>query len=145
MATAFQTARAAKAMLAPAAPGTPADMPTAEQLALAYRHHADHHWPATLEEALRRPAYRAVILQLARRINRPAWQARTGRQHGLPSAPVPATPADPSARPSAAPPRSPYSQATGLPTPLAHWPKAKTMGPGWVDHKRAAANDKDDT
>lgn len=120
-------------------------MPSAEQLALAYRHHADHHWPATLEEALRRPAYRAVILQLARRINRPAWQARTGRQHGLPSAPVPATPADPSAQAGAAPTRSPYSKATGLPTTLQHWPKARTMGPGSVDCKRAAANDKDDT
>jgi len=126
---------------------TPSE-PTREQMQMAFRHYADHHWPATLDAALQRPAYRSVLLVLARRLNRPTWHARTGPQHRLPAGPVPPTPADEAGKHA----RNPHSLAK---PGAAHGP-VKSLGT-WtkilpaigrvdcrLDVKRLAANDKDD-
>ena len=114
--------------------------PSREQLQLAYRHYADHHWPATLEEALRRPAYAKIIHALAVRMNRARWHGATHTGHSLPRPPVPATPQVPSEGKHQ---RSPYSLVTGPQSALSVWTK-KLPNTGGIDRKRLAANDKDD-
>lgn len=120
--------------------------PSREQLQMAFRHYAGPHWPATLEEALARPAYRDVITMLARRMGRATWQAGSAPQHSLPRGYVPPTPTAPPAVAKAQPrtlntaPRVPVGN---LPQPMVFWPSAQkaATGPGWIDRKRAAGND----
>lgn len=118
-------------------------MPTREQLAMAYRHYADHHWPPTLDAALQRPAYSAVLITLARKLGRPAWGAMRQPAHSLPTGPVPATPTAAELAPHLQRPIG--SLATGPSRGLAAWPKQQSTAakPGAHDCKRAAANDKD--
>lgn len=115
----------------------PLPEPTREQLQLAYRHYADHHWPDTLDAALQRPAYRAVITQLARRLNRPDWRSMQQPAHRLPHGPVPPTPCDEPRRITR--PTGSIKQAPSH--PVTHW--RSNSRPGTHDCKRAAANDKD--
>lgn len=103
--------------------------PTREQLQLAFRHYADHHWPATLEDAMARPAFRATLEQLARRLNRPAWGAGPRTAPRFPQGPVPPTPHVP--------------RSTTTTRPLSVWTKP-LPATGRVDIKRLAANDKDE-
>jgi len=131
-------AAAIKATKAPLQPE-----PTREQLRMAYRHYADHHWPDTLDAALLRPAYRAVITQLARRLNRPDWRSMQEPAHHLPQGPVPPTPCDadrPKQRPTGSIARPLPAQP---PRPVTAW--RSNSRPGTHDCKRAAANDKDGT
>lgn len=118
----------------------PNPQPSREQMQLAFRHYADPHWPATLDEAMRRPAYSTVLTTLARRLGRPAWGAMQQPQHKLPRMPAPATPTQADLAPHSQRPIG--SLAKGPSRGLAAWPKHQPK-PGAHDCKRAAANDKD--
>lgn len=123
--------------------------PTRQQLQMAFRHYAGPSWPATLDEAMARPAYASIITMLARRMNRATWQATSAPQHRLPRGYVPPTPTAPPA--IAAPQRGqrrtePAKPVGNLPQPMVFWPSATkaATGPGWIDRKRAAGNDHGD-
>lgn len=139
---------------------TPAKLPepTREQRQLAYAHMARPGWPPTLDAALAVQAYRVAIDGLARRLNRPRFELRTGPGHTLPRLPAPPTPTEPPAvvkGRAAAKVQAQVERAfTGLPDPLGAFPRT-VKGPGWmghaptsntnvIDRKRLAANDRDD-
>lgn len=115
-----------------------AHTPSREQLQLAFRHYAGPHWPPTLDEALARPAYRAIIEQLARRISRPSWASHQRSTTRRPLVDVPATPEVPRTGN-----RAINSLATTPQRPLSVWTKPLPAH-GRVDIKRLAANDRDD-
>lgn len=121
----------------------PNPQPSREQLQMAFRHYADPHWPATLDEALHRPAYSKLLMTLARRLSRPTWGSVKQQVHTLPTGPVPPTPTQNELQPASW--RAIGSLATGPGRGLSAWPKSPNKRkPGAHDCKRAAANDKDD-
>ncbi len=131
--------------------GAGSNSPTAEQLALAYRHLARPGWPSTLESALGHRVYGVAVRALARKLGRRSWAEAhaSQRPHSLPVAAVPPTPSEPPANARA--PRTPSGHAArpgpvgNLPQPLGYWPAQYARpGAGWVDRKRLAANDHDD-
>lgn len=95
--------------------------PTDEQLELALRQLWRPGYPRELREALNHPTFGHCVRGLARNLGRAQPPAKA--PHRLPMALVPPTPTAP-------PPRV--------------GPKPSRQKPGWVDHKRAAANDFDD-
>lgn len=139
---------------------TPAKLPepTREQRLLAYGHMARPGWPPTLDAALAVKAYRVAIDGLARRLNRPRFELRTGAGHSLPRLPAPPTPTEPPpvvrSRTAARTQAQAERAFTGLPDPLGAFPRT-VKGPGWmgsgpisntnaIDRKRLAANDRDE-
>lgn len=117
--------------------------PTREQLALAYRHYATPAWPATLDEAVAHWAYGPCIRQLALRMRRPGWRDVHAVPHSLPrNVGLPPTPTAPREVPKAAP-RGGSAMHT---TSIAYWHSARTQPPQLMgpDHKKLAANDRDD-
>ena len=115
-----------------------AAQPTTEQLELALRHLWRPGYPRTLAEALAHPTFGTCVKGLARNLSRAAPAPR--QLHRLPNAPVPPTPTE---EPHAARGRAVGSRASGnSQAPLSSW--KRTADPGWIDRKRAAANDYDD-
>ncbi len=144
-------------------PVTPTDTvaaPTRDQLELAYRNLWHHGWPATLDDALARPGYKAAILGVARNMHRRVTS--TGTLHTLPNLPAP--PVQTPARPTGARKygRSEFSIAKGPTTALTSFARPHPLGvlnkPGTnptskpngnpttkrFDARKAAANDLDD-
>ena len=114
----------------------PAPAPvTDEQLALAYRQLRRPHWPQPLAAALAHPVYGPAIKGVARNLNRAAICSAQRRPVLLPGAVVPGATAAPRSTPRPAP--------IG-PDTLGAWPRPGRSGPPSIDHKRLAANDKDD-
>lgn len=96
-------------------PATPAPEPTAEQLAMAYRHINRPGCPDTLEAALASPVWATCIRQLARQLHR--------------------------ARPCIA---APVRRSTAYVPPTPTAPRQATQPGRRFDARRAAANDFDD-
>lgn len=109
-----------------------ANEPSAEQLAMAWRHMArPDRGPRTLHAALADRVWGTCLRALARQLGRPRWQA-VQVVIGLPQGqPVPPTPTEPPATARR------QHQASGA--PLGYWTKGRA-----IDYKRAAANDRDD-
>ena len=97
-----------------------AQEPTAEQLALAYRHLARPGWPNSVEEAMARHSYATALRQVARTLNRGAWRPLGHTPLMALRTPVPPTPTQPPGR----------QKTPGSSKPF--------------DTKKAAANDRDD-
>lgn len=112
--------------------------PTTDQLELALRQLWRPGYPRTLDEALAHPTFGHCVRGLARNLGRASAPAT--RPHRLPTAPVPPTPTHEPSRPR----RPPVgAMAPGeAQARLGTWKRA--LQPGWIDRKRAAANDLDD-
>jgi hypothetical protein len=108
---------------------------TDEQLALAYRQLRRPHWPQPLAVALAHPVYGPAIKGVARNLSRAAMVSAQRAPVLLAGATVPPTPGT---RPAAARAASPGPDALGA------WPRPGRPGLPFIDHKRLAANDKDD-
>jgi hypothetical protein len=112
--------------------------PTTEQLELALRHLWRPGYPRTLAEALEHPTFGPCVKGLAGNLSRRSPQAH--KPHRLPVAPVPATPTEEPARTRRKPVGSLASGEAA--SQLGTWKRLNH--PGWIDRKRAAANDLDD-
>lgn len=111
---------------------------TTEQLELALRHLRRPGTPQTLEAALAHPTFGHCVKGLARTLSRRPMPAH--KPHRLPTAPVPPTPTQESARTRRLPVGSLASGEAQA--QLGTWKRTKQLG--WIDRKRAAANDFDD-
>lgn len=98
----------------------PLPEPSAEQLALAYRHLARPGWPTSVEAAMARHSYATALRQVARILHRGAWRPPGHTPLMSLRAHVPPTPTEPPQR----------QKTPGSSKPM--------------DMKRAAANDRDD-
>jgi hypothetical protein len=112
--------------------------PTTEQLELALRQLWRPGYPRTLAEALDHPTFGTCVKGLAGNLARA--QPPAARAHRLPMAPVPPTPTEEPARTRRRPVGSLASCEAQA--QLGTWKRLKH--PGWIDRKRAAANDFDD-
>ncbi len=117
--------------------------PTTEQLELALRQLWRPGYPRTLADALEHPTFGHCVRGLARNLGRAAPPAAP--VHRLPTHPVPATPQQPPAQARQRRPGVPSDRslaAGGSQAELGRWTRSRD--PGWIDRKRAAANDFDD-
>lgn len=112
--------------------------PTTEQLELALRQLWRPGYPRTLAEALDHPTFGHCVRGLARNLGR--VQPPAAAPHRLPTPPVPPTPQQ---EPAHTRRRAVGSLASGqAQAQLGTWKRPNQ--PGWIDRKRAAANDLDD-
>jgi hypothetical protein len=112
--------------------------PTTEQLELALRQLWRPGYPRTLAEALAHPTLGTCVKGLAGNLSRRGQNAH--KPHRLPTPPVPPTPTQEPARTRRLPVGSLASGEAQA--RLGTW--KRSVQPGWIDRKRAAANDLDD-